>query len=249
MVSESTILQCGMCHRQHDGQGEVLPFQYSFKVPQIVACGRADCADCVSANLERERARKRRKNEECRMKNQRDAGRIDRHESKQVCRSARNQRDAGPNFNQPKAEVRLPYKDSETEAKDGESRIEDGRAAALARDNGGQAGPSLSQEEFVASGKADSANDRLLEFFEHLISSGQVGRWQSRKLLKEICKNDYINNRIDNLRPHFAEKGLKIVNGEVSPAEGLPKSSHYRLLLMSDGEFGDFQRSGKVPLT
>lgn len=247
MTSTESILQCGMCHRQHDGAGEVLPFQYSFKVPQIVACGRADCGDVVATMLEKELAR--RADRAARLKNHtpaaRRSARDERHESKQECRRAA----AAANVN---VNVRLPYADDSNEEAERRPRNgmqnEECEAVPEAHD-GGQAGPSLTQNEFVASGKADSANDRLLEFFEHLIASGQVGRWQSRKLLKEICKNDYINNRIDNLRPHFAEKGLKIVNGEVSPAEGLPKSSHYRLLLMSDGEFGEFQRSGKVPLS
>ena len=111
----------------------------------------------------------------------------------------------------------------------------------------GAVGPGLAQHEFVASGKADSANDRLLEFFEHALRTGQMRVPFSRKFLKEICGNDYINNRIDDLREIFAPRGIKLQNIEYSPSEAVPKSSHYWLVLMSDAEFAEFERTRNPP--
>lgn len=105
----------------------------------------------------------------------------------------------------------------------------------------------LDQHGFQAIGKADTANDRLRKFLEHAIKTGQMRTPFSRKFLKELCGNDYINNRIDDMRGIFAPRGIKIENIEYSPSEAVPKSSHYWLVLMSDAEFEEFTRTGKPP--
>lgn len=104
------------------------------------------------------------------------------------------------------------------------------------------------QEAFEASGKGDSANARLITFFDQAIETGQVGHWFSRHALKEFCRNDMVHNRVDDLRPMYAERGVKIINGQVSPNGVRPKASHYRLLLMSDREVAEFERT-KIPPT
>ena len=57
MTTTKTIFQCGLCHRQHDGTGGLLAFRPC--VPELRACGQVDCAECVSATLEREAVRRR----------------------------------------------------------------------------------------------------------------------------------------------------------------------------------------------
>jgi hypothetical protein len=51
MISTVTILQCGVCLRQHDGAGNLLPLR--FCVPEDQVCGRPDCAEVAER---RERA-------------------------------------------------------------------------------------------------------------------------------------------------------------------------------------------------
>jgi hypothetical protein len=50
------ILQCGLCHRQHDGAGKLLPFRAC--LPVLQECGRGDCAEVVAHLLAVERQRR-----------------------------------------------------------------------------------------------------------------------------------------------------------------------------------------------
>lgn len=49
-----SVLQCGLCHRQHDGAGGLLPSRLC--VPSIVECGREDCAAVMEQILADQRA-------------------------------------------------------------------------------------------------------------------------------------------------------------------------------------------------
>ena len=109
-----------------------------------------------------------------------------------------------------------------------EREFEDQRSET--RGQGAVVAPGLSQAGFEASGRADSCNAKLIEFLDHQISSGNLGKFFSRKLLKEICGNDYINNRIDDAREHYEPLGYSIQNAQVSPDGVQPMSSHYRIL-------------------
>ncbi len=57
MTETETILQCGMCHRQHDGRGELRAFKVC--CPEIAACGRADCGAIVERILSEEAAKRK----------------------------------------------------------------------------------------------------------------------------------------------------------------------------------------------
>ena len=124
------------------------------------------------------------------------------------------------------AEARLPYKDV-----DDRESITPPLAAS----------PGEREAEFLASGKGDSADARCVAFWSEQIRLGRLwvvdgvraGEWFSRKFLKEICGNDYVNNRIDKARPHFLAHGFKIEQAEVAPA-GQPATSHYRLVAFND---------------
>lgn len=228
-TSSETIYQCQRCLRQHDGRGGLLALR--FCVPSLVACGRGDCEEAVAEQSRRAKARK----EEL----------VNRRERKE-----RTDCKAGGNMSSPESRstrcvaerpVRLPYADDESGF--GNEPVQSPRSKV----QGPVVARALSQSDFVASGKANSANEKLLEFFEHTIRSGQVGNWFSRKFLKEVCGNDYINNRVDDVRGVLAPRGFKIVNAEVAPHEGVAKSSHYRLQLMTDEEWAEYERTQKPP--
>ena len=207
----ATVRQCGLCHRQHDGAGGLLAFRAC--VPELVACGRPDCAAVVARILADEQARR--------------AARVARAEHR-MARTSGGRPASGFRSSCRPEDARSPVKDSV-----------DSTEPALA--------PGERQAQFVASGKADSANGRLLEFFEHALRSAQTDRWFARTALKEICGNDYVNNRVDDLRPQFAARGIKIVNGDVSPDGVAAASSHYCLRFMSDEEVAEFGRTQEPP--
>jgi len=134
---------------------------------------------------------------------------------------------------------RQPYKDEERfEGAVGPDLAEARSAECGARNEKtttAEVAPALDEAGFQASGKADSADAKMIEFFDHQIKFN-LGKWFSRNLLKEICGNDYINNRVITARKHYKPLGYWIQNAEVSPDGIKPKSSHYRILKGSEPE-------------
>ena len=251
MNTTETIQQCQICLRYFiAGElvalsvGDQLAAMRAGKLESLADCGQGDCAGVRSARLARETDYLKR------FKARGAAARQERQAAKRSCRSLR---DSHHKKTEPVREIGwMPYADADLPDADlPDAEVPDAEVPAVAGAQpltqavGVVVEQALSQEQFVASGKADSANCKLREFFDHAIASGQVGNWFSRKFLKEICANDYINNRIDNLRPVYAARGLKIVNGEVSPDGIKPRTSHYRLLLMTDAEMEKFNQTGQ----
>jgi hypothetical protein len=248
-VNEPTVIeQCPSCLRYHAG-GAVVAVSWGDGMAAALAgrlaevlCGLPDCASIKAARLQRD-------SEHLRRFQRGGAARRERRAAKQACQSARQL--------PPHEPARLPYKDA-VEA-DGGWQMADGEAtpqlptpishlqSPVSQPAVAVVEKALSQRDFVASGKADSSNLKLREFFDHVIRTGQMGNWFSRKFLKSISGNDYINNRVDDLRPVYAERGIKIVNGEVSPDGVAARTSHYRLLMMTDGEFAKWQATKEPP--
>lgn len=230
MTDSISILQCSRCERFFDAAGGLLCPQPTMRshgmfIAQPTVCASADCGAVAAVNEAKLRA-----------KIHADAVRFrERHGKKEKGERSRRQVAGGIRRNAEFGNYRssCPPERDWPEAGGDESTV----AVATAGER---------QEAFLASGKADSCNDRLLEFFEHVVRAGQLNVWFSRKFLKELCGNDYINNRIVDMRKHFAPKGVKIVNANVAVNEASPAASHYRLMLMSDAEFAEFERS-KVP--
>lgn len=107
----------------------------------------------------------------------------------------------------------------------------------------------LSQEEFVASGKAETGIAKLAEFFDWALVNGLAGKRFSRVFLKtKTAPDDMVHNRVGDLRPAYAARGIKIVNEDWSADELTRKTSHYRLLVMSDAECEKFKVTGVAPL-
>lgn len=246
------ILQCRVCLR-YVCAGEVVALSLGEAAAaarsdrlQHDVCGLPDCAEVAAANLARSAEREKR---ELKRSIAADAAHRARREGKLACRSAKTllARQAVPARNREPA--RLPYHDdADVEPVAVPPAMPLTQGIVLPELGEGPNASSLDQQGFEASGKADTANLKLREFFDHLVATGQIGTWHSRKFLKEVCGNDYINNRVDDLRPHYAERGIKVVNGEVAPNAETPKSSHYRLLLMSDAEVEEFRRTQEPPL-
>ena len=203
MTTSETILQCGLCHRQHDGAGGLFDFRPC--VPELAACGRADCAAVVEIILQQERQRRERRQPR-------------RHPPSAIRHP--------PASASPARECRVPHPSD--------------------RDLP-EASPGLSEAEFVASGKAETADKKLQEFFHSQVRAGKFNMPFSRVYLKELCGNDQVNNRVDKAREVFAPLGVKIENIEYAPTPGQRTSSHYRLVLMTDEEWRKFEVTGKPP--
>lgn len=227
MPATETIYQCERCLRQHDGQGSVLPFRMVSAIgylPELRECAVPDCGECVRVNQEREKAR--------RAKNIKSPARTDRHESAKQCR----QMASGLNLEKPLAkatlrriangaakrleESRLPYRDDFPEQP----------PTAIGTNVGTVIEKSLDQQEFVASGAADTQNAKLLKFFR---DPKHFGQWYKSTYLEEISGATRMNNRAVDLRPHFLEGGLYLDNGMMPDAAGT-RASCYRLCKIED---------------
>lgn len=221
-VESDVILQCGLCHRQHDGAGAVLKFVPC--VPALMPCGLPDCAAIVERFLADEKAKRAR----------RMVARAERREGKQECRSAKAER-CEPHGLHRKAEtferppVRMPHPSDrdlpEPSALAGNGDP-DGVAIPEPRPltQGIDLPPVVSelphkerQRDFVAQGKGDGDNERMMELLcdgFDLFDAARVARgpW--------ISKQDFIykhhiatpNSRASELRGSETHVGHPLVN-------------------------------------
>ena len=207
MTSTETIYQCQVCNRQFLLEAAGLGRLTLLERPRLVVpelelndepfhCGLADCAECAAANAQREQARLDR----------RMANRRERHEVKQQCQTARGQRDAAPNRGKsPSSPARMPYKDADEE----QTVSAINSAPPVATNVGVVVEQALShkdrQRDFVAKGKGDNDNERMLELlFDGFYSTDPTrtsrGRWISKEDL--IFKHGILtpNSRASELR-------------------------------------------------
>ena len=212
MTTTESILQCGLCHRQHDGAGALRPFRVC--IPSLAPCGRDDCDEVVASILLKESARRERRIER--------RSQFHTHGGKPVQGTAR--RESRPTGPARECRSPLPPEDDDRpamvmEAARGDSRPT-GEAANLLS-------PGARQEGYEASGAADSANERLKQF---LMAPQNRGLWFSTKVLMAIAKSSvYINNRAVDLRKELVELGLYLDQCNLAESDGGPKTSHYRL--------------------
>lgn len=204
MTETESILQCGMCHRQHDGQGGIVP-NNNFCVPVIQSCGRVDCAGIVQENLEFEAQRRRRRIANCELRIANGKAAAGRQQA------LRQQRPTE------RAVTDRRYSESVLPPSD---RLDAREAAGQAKD--------VSAVDYET-----SANGRLLEFFQQPENFGKwfaakfleddIGRTSGR-----------MNNRAIWLRAQFRPMGLELDQHACPPGAELPAGSYYRVCRIED---------------
>ncbi len=218
MTTTDSILQCGLCHRQHDGAGALRPFRVC--IPALAPCGRDDCDEVVASILLKESARLERRIER--------RSQFHTHGGKPVGRSGNRRAESGERRFETQRECRSPLppeteRDFVSEVGGQGSEV----SGAQAVDAPNLLSPGARQDDYQASGAADSANERLKQF---LMAPQNRGLWFSTKVLMAIAKSSvYINNRAVDLRKELVELGLYLDQCNLSESDGGPKTSHYRL--------------------
>ena len=91
--------------------------------------------------------------------------------------------------------------------------------------------PGARQEAFVASGVTSQTDARVRDF---LLAPHNFGNWFSRNFLKQIARNDLLNNIADRLRDELMPQGLYIDNCNLREAADSPRTSHYRACRIAD---------------
>ena len=234
MISTESIFQCGVCLRQHDGQGGVLAFQPPSVVgiPGPLACGLGDCLE-VQGRRERAEAVKR----EWRRTNR--SAKCEVRSAK--CRSG--QRATVRGDARPTGEsARLPHPQDSNDVR--RPVVVDEGLEGSAREDALPTGEvvtakDFSQSDFVASNAAASQNARLLEFF---LKPHNFGKWFKSTFLEELSGATRMNNRAVDLRPGFIRSGWYLDNCMIRDGHSDKVASHYRLcaieeaLSLSEGE-------------
>lgn len=215
MSETATIYQCPDCLRLFNAAGEWLAHPMRAFVPESQGCGAADCAEVTGALQQRERERVARRME------RRKRGNVEPRTSN-VERRTSNIEHRTSNVQRPRP-GRQPFKENDEDLRRPAPVAVEAREVVTAREFG--------QEDYLASGAADSQNEKLLEFFR---KPNNFGRWFKATLLEDLSGARRMNNRAVDLRRMVQPEGLWIDNCMIRDEHSDVMSSCYRICKISE---------------